>query len=289
MLATVWAVAVTLAAGGGLTTGDVELVAKDFMFTEGPVWMPDGTLLFSDIPADTIYRMDKTVFRKPSGQSNGLALDTEGRLLACEHQTRRVTRTEKDGAITVLAERFEGKRLNSPNDLVMRSDGTLFFTDPPYGLGSRGLESPDAELDFSGVYSISPDGKLTVLVRDFKKPNGIALSPDEKTLYVADTEGSHLRAFAVAEDGSLDKGRVLCEIPGPDGMAMDAKGNVWATGRMAVFVFNPAGEQIGQIEIPQSPANCTFGGPDGKTLYVTARTGLFKVQTSIAGLRPPSK
>ena len=289
MLSVAMVVTMALAAGAGLTAGDVEVAAEGFIFTEGPVWMPEGVLLFSDIPADTIFRVDKTVFRKPSGQSNGLILDMEGRLLACEHKTRRVTRTEKDGSITVLAERFEGKRLNSPNDLVVRSDGMIFFTDPPYGLGALGFESPEAELDFAGVYSLGQDGKVSLLVKDFKKPNGIALSPDEKTLYVADTEGKHVRAFAVAKDGSLDKGRVLGELPGPDGMAVDVKGNVWATGSMAVFVFSPSGEQIGKIEFPQSPANCTFGGTDGKTLYVTARSRLYKVQTTIAGLRLPLK
>ena len=269
-----------LGADEQLTTGPVEVVAEGFQFTEGPVWMPGEGWLFSDIPADTIFRADKSVFRKPSGKSNGLVLDAEGRLIACEHWNRRVTRTEKDGSITVLAATCDGKRLNSPNDAAVRSDGTVFFTDPQYGLEGR-----EADLETAGVYMISPSGEVRLLIDDFKKPNGIHLSLDEKTLYVADTEGSHIRAFDVAEDGSLSNGRVFCELPGPDGMDLDALGRVWSTSGAGVEVFSTSGERLGVVECPQVPANCAFGGEDGKTLYMTARTGVYKVPCAVAGAK----
>ncbi|MCL4216556.1 MAG: SMP-30/gluconolactonase/LRE family protein [Candidatus Hydrogenedentes bacterium] len=269
-----------LGADEQLTTGPVEVVAEGFQFTEGPVWMPGEGWLFSDIPADTIFRADKSVFRKPSGKSNGLVLDGEDRLIACEHWNRRVTRTEKDGSITVLAAACDGKRLNSPNDATVRSDGAVFFTDPQYGLEGR-----EADLEIAGVYMIAPSGEVRLLIDDFKKPNGIHLSLDEKTLYVADTEGSHIRAFDVAEDGSLSKGRVFCELPGPDGMDLDALGRVWCTSGAGVEVFSATGERLGVVECPQAPANCAFGGEDGITLYMTARTGVYKVQCAVAGAK----
>lgn len=267
-----------------LTTGPVETVAEGFKFTEGPVWLPGGPLIFSDIPADTIYRADKTVYRRPSGKSNGLTLDPEGRLIACEHGNRRVSRTEKDGTVVSIAETYDGKKLNSPNDIVVRSDGTIFFTDPPYGLEGR-----EQELPFQGVFGIKPSGELVLLVDDFKKPNGLAFSPDEKVLYIADTEGGHIRAFDVAEDGSLSNGRVFCELPGPDGMKVDTQGNVWSTARDGVCIYNPAGEHVQTIEFPQNPANCAFGDEDGQTLYVTARTGVYKVRCTVKGVLPGSK
>jgi sugar lactone lactonase YvrE len=274
-----------LGAGAELIAGDIETVAEGFKFTEGPVWMPGEGLLFSDIPADTIYRADKTVFRRPSGQSNGLTLDKAGRLLAAEHANRRVSRTEKDGSITVLADRYEGKRLNSPNDLVVRSDGVIFFTDPPYGLPG-GLDGDQAELDFSGVYAILADGTLKLLKKDFIKPNGITLSPDEKTLYVADTEGRHIRAFDVAADAALSNDRVFHKLPGPDGIKTDTRGNVWATCGLGVQIISPERELLKTVKFPQNPANCAFGGDDYQTLFVTARTGLYKVPVGVRGIAP---
>ncbi len=272
-----------------MTAGGVEGVVSGFKFTEGPLWTGAGGLIFSDIPADTIYRADKSVFRQPSGESNGLTLDAEGRLLACEHKNRRVSRTEKDGTVTVVAERFDGKRLNSPNDLAVRSDGTVFFTDPPYGLPG-GLEGPDAELDCAGVYAVKPGGEARQLARDFKKPNGIAFSPDEKTLYIADTEGGHVRRFSVAPDGALAGGGVLYELPGPDGLKVDRAGNLWCTAGDGVHVVNPEGKRLQLVEIPERPSNCAFGGGDGKTLFVTAVTGVYKVGTTTAGILPgPAK
>ncbi len=263
--------------------GRVEVVAEGYEFTEGPVWVPGTGLLFSDIPADTIYRYDgdTAVFRRPSGKSNGLALDTSGRLLACEHGNRRLSRTEADGSVTTVAERYDGKRLNSPNDAVVRSDGTIFFTDPPYGLEGR-----EAELPFSGVYAVSPEGQLKLLVEDFLKPNGIGLSPDEETLYVADTEGNHIRAFDVREDGTVAGGRIFGELPWPDGLAVDEKGRVWCTAADGIHVFEADGTLRTTVAFPQAPANCAFGGEDGRTLYVTARTAVYRIRTRDAGLMP---
>lgn len=278
MLTVLIAMAVLAAEPEALTEGPVETVAEGFQFTEGPVWLPSGELVFSDIPADTIFRADKTVFRKPSGKSNGLTLDAEGRLIACEHWNRRVTRTEKDGVIAVLAETYQGKKFNSPNDATVRSDGTVFFTDPQYGLEGR-----EAELPYAGVYSLAPDGKVTLLADDFDKPNGIGLSPDEKILYVADTEAGHIRAFDVAPDGNVANDRVLCPIPSPDGMCIDSRGRVWCTGRGGVHVFEPDGKALGVVAFPQEPANCTFGGDGGKTLFVTARTGVYRVRCTVKG------
>ncbi len=269
-----------------LVEGDVTLVADGFQFAEGPIWLDTEQMLyFSDIPADTIYKEDKTVFRKPSGESNGLTLDGDGRLIACEHKNRRVTRTEQDGTMTVLADRYEGKRLNSPNDVVVRSDGAIFFTDPPYGVPG-GLEGPEAELDFSGVYRIDTDGTLVLLVDDFVKPNGLAFSPDESLLYIADTDEKHIRVFDVDAEGTLANGRVFCELPMPDGMKVDVRGNVWATAFDGVRIHSPEGELLHTIRCPQVPANCAFGGPDSKTFYITARTGVYQIRSTVAGIRP---
>jgi gluconolactonase len=213
----------------------VEKIAGDFQFTEGPLWHPKGFLLFSDIPGNTIYQWTPNkkpeIFRRPSGNANGNTLDREGRLLTAEHSNRRVSRTEKDGSIVTLASQYEGKRLNSPNDLVVKSDGSIYFTDPPYG-----IKSEQEELGFYGVYRLAPDGKLTLLVKDFVRPNGIAFSPDEKTLYVNDTEKGHIRVFDVKPDGTLENGRIFAELKDPsqkgvpDGMKVDEAGNVYSTG-----------------------------------------------------------
>jgi gluconolactonase len=260
-----------------------EEVASGFQFTEGPAWHPEGFLIFSDIPANRIVKWTGPnkveTFREPSGNSNGLIFDTKGRLIACEHGNRRVSRTEPDGKVVTLADKYDGKRLNSPNDVVVKSDGNIYFTDPPYG-----IQPAEKELDFNGVFRISPDGKLSLLAKDFDRPNGILLSPDEKTLYVADTARGHVRAFDVQPDGSVKGGKVFCEVPGPDGMSMDVKGNLYVTST-GVAVFGPKGEKIGEINLPERPANCCFGGPDYKTLFVTARTSLYSVRLKVAGLR----
>ena len=267
-------------AGESLVAGPIERVLTDLQFSEGPVWLPGEGLIFSDIPADTIYRADKSVFRTPSGKSNGLALDGEGRLIACEHGNRRVSRTEKGGRITVLADQYLGRKLNSPNDVVVRSDGTIFFTDPPYGLEKR-----EAELPFSGVYGIAPDGKLTLLSVYFKHPNGVALSPDEKTLYVADSGASFIEAFDAAPDGSLENARLFAKDVDPDGLKMDERGNLWVAAADGIRVYRSDGALVETVKFPEQPANCAFGGDDGKTLYVTARHGLYKIRCAVKGAR----
>ena len=267
-------------------------ISADHQFTEGPVWRADGTLLFSDIPADRIYTDAKEVFREPSNQSNGLTLDREGRLIAAEHKTRRVTRTEKDGTITVLAETFEGKKFNSPNDVIVRSDGVIFFTDPPYGLEGGMANS---ELGYSGVFSLDPESKkVTLISKNFNKPNGLCLSPNEMMLYVADTEGDHepseekgdIWVFMRGKDRGYHGGMVFCQLPYPDGIKADEQNNIWATCKDGVRVYGPEGSLRETVKVPEGPANCGFGGEDGKTLYITAGTSVYTVKTSVAGIHP---
>jgi gluconolactonase len=262
-----------------LVEGNLEIVAEGFQFTEGPVWLPGTGLLFSDIPANTIYEAPKKVFRKPSGKSNGLVLDEKGRLVACEHGNRRVTRTLEDGTVEVIADAYESKKLNSPNDAVVRSDGTVFFTDPPYGLEGR-----EAELPFSGVYAVLPSGKMMLLADDFDRPNGIALSPGERTLYVADTAGNVIRAFDLNKDAEASNRRTFCELSHPDGMAVDAHGRVWSTSSEGIQVFNPDGKLVHTIETEENPTNCAFGGEDGQTLFITARPVVYKTACTVPGL-----
>jgi sugar lactone lactonase YvrE len=269
----------------------VEKLAGGFQFTEGPVWIPDGYLLFSDIPANIIYKWTPgsegaEVWREPSGHSNGLTLDKMGRLIACEHD-RRVSRTESDGTVVTLAEQYEGKRLNSPNDIVVKSDGSIYFTDPPYGLSNQ---QEGKELDFNGVYRLAPDGTLALLDDSFERPNGLAFSPDESVLYVDDTHKGHIRAFDVQPDGTLVNGRVFAAFgkdPGkdgaPDGMKVDVRGNVFCTGPGGVWVYNPASELLGVIQPPEVPANLAWGDDDLKTLYLTARTGLYRIRVKTGG------
>jgi len=268
--------------------GEPERIASELQFTEGPVWHPDGYLLLSDIPADTIYKWSPDSclekFRSPSGNSNGLTFDRHGRLLACEHGNRRVSLTEMDGTIAILAREYQGKRLNSPNDLVVKSDGSVYFTDPPYG-----VKPEQRELDFQGVYRVAPDGVITLLADDFNKPNGLAFSPDEKTLYIADTDHKHVRAFDVQTDGTLANGRVFAEGVseaghGPDGMKVDVNGNLYVAAGF-VWVFDSTGKHLGNIVAPEAPANLAFGGPDNKTLFLTARTSVYKVQLRVQGVK----
>jgi len=271
-----------------LEFGEAERIATGFINTEGPVWHHDGYLLFSDINGDTIYKWTSDgkieKFRSPSGMSNGLTFDKLGRLIACEHNNRRVSRTEPDGTIVTLANEYKGKRLNSPNDAVVKSDGSIYFTDPPYGLPPWGSEGKQ-ELSFQGVYRILPDGKtLELLVKDIYRPNGLAFSPDEKVLYVADSEGSrYVHAFDVQPDGTLANRRIFVKNVGyPDGIKVDLSGNLYVTTNISsVKIFDNTGKHLGDIATPEITRNCTFGGPENKTLFITAMTSVYRVQSKI--------
>lgn len=218
----------------------------------------------------------------PSGKSNGLGLDAQGRLIASEHDNRRVSRTLADGTVVTVADRWQGKRLNSPNDNITRSDGTIYFTDPSYGVPT----GQTRELDFQGVFRVDPAGMLHLESRDMNRPNGVALSPDEKTLYVDDTADGLVRKFPVRPDGSLGPPTIFAPATGGggDGMAMDDAGNLYVTTNVGVTVYKPSGMTWGTISVPEVPTNCTFGGPDRKTLYITAPTSIYRVTLRVPGL-----
>ncbi len=275
----------------------VEQLTTGCQFTEGPLWhAAERFLLFSDIPANKMRRWDAesgmTVFRDPSGKSNGLTYDKGGHLIACEHANRRVSRTTADGQVLTIASHYEGKRLNSPNDVVVKSDGSIYFTDPPYGLSAAyGVES-EKELDFQGVYRLAPNGDtLTLLVDDFDRPNGLCFSPDESILYINDTERMHVRAFDVQPDGTIANDRVFGEEEGdtgkPDGMKADIHGNVYLTGPDGIWVFAPDGTHLGTILIPERAANLAWGGDDWKSLFITASTSVYRVECKAAGVAVP--
>ena len=282
-------------------------LAEGFKFTEGPVWVNDGEyLLFSDPNSNIIYKITKdgelSIFRQPSGYSgsdiaefkqpgsNGLALDKEGRLTIDEHGNHRVSRIEKDGTVTVLADSFEGKRLNSPNDLVYKSDGSLYFTDPPFGLPMF-ENDPRKEIPWSGVYRISPDGQIVLLNKELKGPNGIAFSPDEKYLYVGnwDPENKVVMRYEVKKDGTLSEGERffdMTEAPGEDaidGIKVDSRGNLYVSGPGGIWVISAGGKHIGTIIAPRHVHNMAWGGEDGKTLFLCAQSGLYMMRLGIQG------
>jgi gluconolactonase len=288
----------------------VEVLAEGFRWSEGPVWdRAKGRVLFSDVPNNVVHAWSEpagaSVFLKPSGYTgpeggggrepgaNGLAFDAQGRLVMCQHGNRQVARLEPDGSFTPLADRFEGKRFNSPNDLVFAKDGALYFTDPPYGL-TKTFDDPGREIGWNGVYRLAPDGKLSVLVKDLKAPNGIGLSPDGRTLYVgqSDPDRPVVMAYDLAADGTVANGRVLFDTkplraqgPGaPDGMKVDQHGNIFTTGPGGVLVLTPAGRHLGTILTGVPTANCAFGGPDGSTLFITANDKLCRIRTKTKGL-----
>ena len=269
-------------------------LATGFGFAEGPVWRGDH-LLFSDIPNSRIVRYELAeegprvaTFRYPSGNSNGMTLDRERRLVTCEHTHRRVTRTGSDGRLTVVANRYDGRRFNSPNDVVVKSDGSVYFTDPPFGLAGQ---AQGKEQEVNGVYRVSPDGsEVALVVSDMERPNGLAFSPDERLLYVDDSARRHILAFDVESDGSLSGSRVFAVLESdeagvPDGMKLDVEGNVYCTGPGGVWVLDPSARVLGRIMPPEIPANCAWGDSDLRGLYLTARTGLYRVRLAIAGIK----
>ena len=273
-----------------------EKIATGFVFTEGPIWdASQGCLFFSDIPANKMRKWTEAkgaeLFREPSGKSNGLTLDKQGRLIACEHANRRVSRTEKDGTVATIADKYNGKKLNSPNDVVVKSDGSIYFTDPPYGLTAEFGNLGEQELPFQGVYRLSADGKtLTLLVDDFDKPNGLAFSPDESLLYIDDTDRAHVRVFDVKPDGTITSGRIFVELKGTepgavDGMKIDSEGNAYVTGPGGISIFDPSGKKLGRIDVPEVAANIAWGDKDWKTLFITGSTSLYRIRLSIQGIK----
>jgi gluconolactonase len=273
---------------------EFERLGTGFLFTEGPVWHPVGKfLIFSDMPGDHMRRWSAregvTTYRKPSNMANGNAYDRQGRLLTCEHATSRVVRTEPDGRLTVLASHYQGKELNSPNDIVCRRDGSIYFTDPPYGrVKFYGVERPQ-ELPFQGVYRVGPDPEHPeLLVDDFDRPNGLCFALDEQRLFINDTARKHIRVFDVTPTGGLRGGRVWAETRGdkpgaPDGMKIDARGNVYCCGPGGIHVFSPDGSLMEVIEVPEYTANFCWGDDDYRSLFITASTSLYRIRTAVPG------
>jgi gluconolactonase len=282
----------------------LEKLCGGLRWAEGPAYFGDlRCLIFSDLPNNRMLRWDEetgavSVFRSPSNYSNGNTRDRQGRLVTCEHRGRRVTRTELDGSITVLADSYQGKRLNSPNDVVVKSDGTIWFTDPSYGI-SAAYEGGKAESEIGrcNVYRLDPaDGSLRVVVDDFSRPNGLAFSPDETRLYIADSgfwpdpQGPHhIRAFDVGGKGELSGGKVLAEVsPGiPDGFRVDVDGNVWTSCGDGVLCITPEGEIIGKINVPEKVANVCFGGPARDRLFICGFTSLYSIHLNTRGVQVP--
>jgi gluconolactonase len=273
----------------------LERLADGFQFTEGPLWMPDDSVLFQDVHAERTYRIDPhgtvTLVREHTAGANGQTFGKNGRVVFCEQNGRRVsTMDATGGSVTTLAETWNRKRLNSPNDIVCRSDGVLYFTDPPYG-----VPSPEQkEIPFQAVFSLPPSGEPTPLVQDFEKPNGLAFSPDEQTLYVCDTGKYHVRAFAVRPSGELDasSGRVIAEMDpgqpgGPDGMKVDRDGRLYVAVALGVWVFEPSGQLLGIIPVPKRPSNLAWCGADGRELFITAVDAVYKIRLKVSGILPP--
>jgi gluconolactonase len=283
----------------------IEKLAGGFIFTEGPLWRPDGVLWFSDVVGNVVRRWSPdgkvTELFRPGGYDgnslpaggfigpNGMTAGPAGVVMLCQHGNRRIARVAPDMTMTTLVDAFEGKKLNAPNDVVYRRDGTLFFTDPPYGLPLADAD-PMKELPFNGVFKVSADGRVDVIITDLTRPNGLAISPDDKTLYVANSDDSRRvwMRYDLAADGSVSNGAVVRDVtkePGnrsPDGMKLDVKGNLWATGPGGVWVMSPGGAHLGLIKLPEEPANVAWGD-DGRSLYITAETSLYRLKTSVVG------
>lgn len=278
----------------------VERIACGFGFTEGPLWSGDH-LLFSDLARSRIVCWkslkegpELRTVRYPSNIANGLTFDRQRRLIACEGGSRRLTRTEADGSITVLADTYQGRRLNGPNDVIVASNGVVYFSDPFWGHlfdnpPSRRVQTTDRDLSWAGVFRLTPDGALAAVADDFDVPNGLALSPDESILYVDDSRHGQIRAFNLCPDGSLANSRVFATIRTPerggaDGMKVDREGNVYCTGHGAVWVIAPTGAILGRIVLPEVPANVAWGDFDWQTLYMTAQTSVYRVRLNIPGI-----
>ena len=290
---------------------EAQQLATNFAFTEGPLWHPDGYWLFVDLRCEppVIHRLSPAggtpeSIREPSGGTNGMTFDLQGRLLMCEGDNRRIARMEPDGTINVVADRWDGKRFHRPNDIVCRSDGSIYFTNP-----SGRVPEEEQEIEWPGtIHRIAPDGTVELLAHDIDFPNGIAFSPDESVLYVSNTRklgerpdqywdgevkpNQFIQAYDVAADGSLSNSRVFGDMAStedgvPDGMKVDAEGRVYCTGSGGVWVFSPAGEHIGIIRVPEIPANCAFGGPDFKTMLFTARTSVYSLRMTTPGAALP--
>ena len=269
-------------------SGGIEVIAEGFQFTEGPYWIGDGVLVFSDIPANKVYRWKEgeghEVYLDPSGRSNGITADAKGHLVLAQH-SRKVSRYE-DGLFYMLVDKYEGKKLNSPNDLVIDSKGRLYFTDPPFG-----IEEDQKELDFNGVYLLDTYDELHLLVDDFNRPNGIVLSPDEQTLYVNDSYEGHIRAFDLDADGLISNGRLFAEMDDPtaegvpDGMKVDTAGNIYSTGPGGVWIFTPEGELLDRIETPDRVTNLAWGGAKLDWLYMTAPNEVYRHKMNTQGIQ----
>jgi gluconolactonase len=301
----------------------LERLAADLPFLEGPVWVRNGKsgyLLFSDIPGNVIRKWTPdgklSEYLKPSGftgsdasqvggsnetphgtvyliGSNGVTLDPQGRVVFCAHGDRAIVRVERDGKRTVLADRFEGKRINSPNDLVYKSDSSLYFTDPPAGLRGRDKD-PRRELDFQGVYLLK-DGKLQVVVKDLVLPNGLAFTPDEKYLYVDNSPKKTIMRYEVRPDDTLANGKIFIDMTGqtgdgsPDGMKVDSSGNIYSTGPGGILIYSPEGKYLGKIETPEVGTNLAWGGPNAKTLFITTRSSLYRIGLNVRGILAGTK
>jgi gluconolactonase len=272
-----------------------ERIVTGCLFTEGPLWHPrEHYLLWSDMPGDHLRRWSSrdsvTTFRKPCNMSNGLTWDRQGRLLACEHATSQVTRTEVDGRITPIATHYQGKQLNSPNDIVCAADGGIYFTDPPYGRVEYFGVKREQELPFQGVYRVGPDPRHpTLLVDDLDRPNGLCFSLDGWRLFINDTARQHIRVFDVKADGPLSGGKVWAETKGegpgaPDGMKMDSGGNIYCCGPGGIHVFSPEGVCLGIFRVPEYPANMAWGDADSRSLFITASTSVYRIRVQVPGL-----
>ena len=261
----------------------IDKIDGGFRFTEGPVWSREGFLLFSDVPNDKIRKLipgeRSVVFREESHGANGNTFDAQGRLYTCESRTRRVVRLDKKGTVEVLAEKWEGKRLNAPNDIVVRKDGNVYFTDPAFG-----EQADHRELDFYGVYRITPKGVLSLIAKPAGRPNGIAFSPNGQILYVANSDDRNVRAYDVDRHGEVSNERVLIsDVSGvPDGIRVDEKGNIYVTAK-GIAVYSAKGKLVHTIELAETPANCAFGDADLQTLYITARTSIYRVRLNVKG------